>query len=113
MTENTRQMLGSEVGGRIFDIAYDHPMAATGVVITRVPSGTCILGYKRASALTGGTSPGVKFGTTPNGTELLAAGTTCVDTVVRLTADTTIYATVTGSPTGGAITAGITFCLPR
>ena len=94
-------------------IANDDADAATGREIVRLPTDAIVLSVNRRSTLTGGSSPGASVGISGTGTEVAASGTTSVATNYRCTQERTLYAAITGSPTGGSIDVRITFCQPQ
>lgn len=106
------QMQGSAVGYQEVTIAHDTAGAAGGIPIVTLPAGSRLLGYHRATAYTGGTSPNLAIGTTATGTEVVASGGTSAAILKPYAAVTTIYASLTGAPTGGSGTVGVTFAYP-
>lgn len=106
------QMQGSAVGYQEAVIAYDTTGAAAGIPIVTLPAGSRLLGYHRETAYTGGSSPNLAIGTTATGTEVVASGGTSAATLKAFAVDTTIYASLTGSPTGGSGKVGVSFAYP-
>lgn len=106
------QMQGSAVGYQEITVAYDLTGASAGLAIVKLPTGSRILGYHRVTAYTGGSSPNLSIGTTATGTEIASSGGTSAATLVKCAADTTVYAALTGSPTGGTGTVGVSFSYP-